>query len=97
LINLGVNRSDLSDCAITYFYDEDVIFRGSTCRICSANNAPAGCGTIQAEVYFSEKYRPFRGAPADLIEPVIATFVAVVYAPMIPLFFEKLPSIATPT
>jgi len=26
LVKLGVNRSDLSDTAITYFYDEDVVF-----------------------------------------------------------------------
>jgi hypothetical protein len=37
----------------------------------SEKNAPPGCGTIQAEVYYSDKYRPFRGTPGDLIEPVI--------------------------
>jgi len=73
LINLGVNRSDLSDSAITYFYDEDVIFsRINLPHMFSPNNAPQGCGTIQAEVYFSDKYRPFGGNPSDLIEPVIA-------------------------
>ena len=72
LINLGVDRSDLSDTAITYFYDEDVIFsRVNLPHMFSERNAPAGCGTIQAEVYFSDKYRPFRGVPSDLIEPVI--------------------------
>ena len=72
LINLGVNRSDLSDSAITYFYDEDVIFsRINLPHMFSPSNAPAGCGTIQAEMYFSEKYHPFRGTPADLIEPTI--------------------------
>jgi protoporphyrinogen oxidase len=73
LINLGVNRSDLSDTAITYFYDEDVIFsRVNLPHMFSDKNAPPGCGTIQAEVYFSDKYRPFRGTGAsDLIEPVI--------------------------
>jgi protoporphyrinogen oxidase len=73
LINLGVNRSDLSDSAITYFYDEDVVFsRINLPHMFSPNNAPPGCGTIQAEVYFSDKYRPFRGKPSDLIEPAIA-------------------------
>jgi protoporphyrinogen oxidase len=72
LINLGVNRSDLSDTAITYFYDEDVIFsRVNLPHMFSEKNAPPGCGTIQAEVYFSDMYRPFRGTPNDLIEPVI--------------------------
>jgi protoporphyrinogen oxidase len=73
LINLGVSRRDLSDSAITYFYDEDVVFsRINLPHMFSPNNAPPGCGTIQAEVYFSDKYRPYRGKPSDLIEPVIA-------------------------
>jgi hypothetical protein len=38
----------------------------------SRNNAPPGSGCIQAEVYFSEKYKPLKGAPEDWIEPVIA-------------------------
>jgi protoporphyrinogen oxidase len=72
LINLGVNRSDLSNTAITYFYDEDVIFsRVNLPHMFSEKNAPPGCGAIQAEVYFSDKYRPFRGTPHDVIEPVI--------------------------
>jgi len=29
-------------------------------------------GTIQAEIYFSDKYKPLNGRPDDLIEPVIA-------------------------
>jgi protoporphyrinogen oxidase len=73
LINLGVSRADLSDTAITYFYDEDVIFsRVNLPHMFSPNNAPPGCGTIQAEVYFSDKYKPFTGRPEDLVEPVMA-------------------------
>jgi protoporphyrinogen oxidase len=37
----------------------------------AASNAPAGTGSIQAEVYFSSKYKPFTGSPEDWIEPVI--------------------------
>jgi protoporphyrinogen oxidase len=37
----------------------------------SPNNAPPGAGTIQAEVYFSDKYKPLRVRPESLIEPVI--------------------------
>jgi protoporphyrinogen oxidase len=73
LINLGVKRSDLSETAITYFYDEDVIFsRVNLPHMFSPHNAPRGCGTIQAEVYYSDKYRPFSGSPEALVEPVIA-------------------------
>jgi protoporphyrinogen oxidase len=73
LINLGVDRSDLSETHITYFYDEDIVFsRVNLPHMFSPNNAPPGCGTIQAEVYFSDKYRPLSIDPSELIEPAIA-------------------------
>ena len=37
----------------------------------SAKTCPPGCGSVQAECYYSSKYRPFTGHPDDLIEPVI--------------------------
>jgi protoporphyrinogen oxidase len=73
LINLGIDRADLSQAAITYFYDEDIIFsRVNLPHMFSPNNAPPGCGTIQAEVYFSSKYKPLDLRPEDLVAPVIA-------------------------
>jgi protoporphyrinogen oxidase len=72
LVNIGVNREDLSKAHMTYFYDEDICFtRLSYPRMLSANNAPPGTGSIQAEVYFSDKYKPFAGSPDDWIQPVI--------------------------
>jgi protoporphyrinogen oxidase len=72
LVNIGVNRQDLSEAHMTYFYDEDICFtRIGFPHMLAASNAPAGTGSIQAEVYFSEKYKPFSGSPEDLIEPVI--------------------------
>jgi len=72
LVNIGVNREDLSNAHMTYFYDDDYCFT----RLCfphmlSKQNAPPGMGSVQAEVYFSEKYKPFTGSPEDWIEPVI--------------------------
>ncbi|HEX6840478.1 MAG TPA: FAD-dependent oxidoreductase [Stellaceae bacterium] len=73
LINLGIDRADLSDTHITYFYDEDVVFsRVNLPHMFSPHNAPKGCGTIQAEVYFSDKYKPLRNKPESYIEPAIA-------------------------
>jgi len=72
LVNVGVNRADLSNAHMTYFYDEDICFtRLGFPHMLSTDNAPDGCGNIQAEVYFSDKYKPFTGAPEDWIEPVI--------------------------
>ena len=38
----------------------------------SPNNAPPGAGSIQAEVYFSNKYRPLDRPPHEYIQPVIS-------------------------
>jgi protoporphyrinogen oxidase len=72
LVNIGVNREDISRAHMTYFYDEDICFtRLGFPHMLSARNAPAGAGSIQAEVYFSDKYKPLTGAAEDWIEPVI--------------------------
>lgn len=72
LVNLGVNREDISKAHMTYFYDQDICFsRLGFPHMLSARNAPSGTGSIQAEVYFSDKYNPLTGAPEDWIEPVI--------------------------
>jgi protoporphyrinogen oxidase len=72
LVNVGVNRQDLSEAHMTYFYDEDISFtRLGFPHMLSARNAPPGTGSIQAEVYFSDKYKPLTGTPEEWIEPVI--------------------------
>jgi protoporphyrinogen oxidase len=72
LVNVGVNRTDLSKSQLTYIYDDDVCFtRLSFPHMFSENNTPKGTGSIQAEVYFSDKYKPMTGTPEDWIEPVI--------------------------
>ena len=72
LVNLGIDREDLSQAHMTYFYDEDVCFtRLGFPHMLSARNAPPGTGNIQAEVYFSKKYKPLTGSPDAWIEPVI--------------------------
>jgi protoporphyrinogen oxidase len=73
LVNVGVDRADLSAAHMTYFYDEDICFtRLSFPHMLSRHNVPEGAGSIQAEVYFSSKYRPLMQSPESLIEPVIA-------------------------
>jgi protoporphyrinogen oxidase len=72
LVNLGVDRADLSEAHMTYFYDEDICFtRLGFPHMLSPLNAPAGKGCIQAEVYFSKKYKPLVDSPDVWIEPVI--------------------------
>jgi protoporphyrinogen oxidase len=72
-VNVGVNRQNLSNAHLTYFYDEDICFtRISFPHMLSPNNVPPDTGSIQAEVYFSDKYKPFTGSPDAWIDPVIA-------------------------
>jgi protoporphyrinogen oxidase len=73
IVNVGIDRADISDAHWTYFYDSDFFFtRLSFPHMLSPFNAPPGCGSIQAEVYYSKKYRPLDRAPADCIEPVVS-------------------------
>jgi protoporphyrinogen oxidase len=72
VVNLAVNRADLSRAHVTYFYDDDICFsRVGFPHMLAASNTPEGTGTIQVEVYFSQKYKPFTGSPDDWIDPVI--------------------------
>jgi hypothetical protein len=71
-VNIGVNREDISSAHMTYFYDEDICFtRLGFPHMLSAHNVPPGAGSIQAEVYFSEKYKPLTSSPEEWIEPVL--------------------------
>jgi protoporphyrinogen oxidase len=72
LVDLGVDREDLSRAHMTYFYDEDICFtRLNFPHMLSPRNVPPGTGSIQAEVYFSNKYKPLVGSPDNWIQPVI--------------------------
>jgi protoporphyrinogen oxidase len=72
LVNLGIDRADLSDSTMIYFYDEDICYtRLGFPHMLAPSNAPPGKGSIQAEVYFSDKYKPLTGSPDDCIELVI--------------------------
>jgi protoporphyrinogen oxidase len=71
-VNVGIDRDDVSGHSWTYFYDEDfIITRLSYPHVFSPHNAPPGCGSFQAEIYFSEKYRPLRTAPDSLVDVVV--------------------------
>jgi len=71
-VNIGIARNDFTPAAWTYIYDEDIVFtRLSFPHNMSPRTCPPGAGAIQAECYYSEKYRPLTVAPDDLIQPVI--------------------------
>jgi protoporphyrinogen oxidase len=73
IVNVGVDRPDISDWHWTYFYDDDFCFsRISFPHMLSPNNAPPGHGSIQCELYFSSKYKPLDCAPEACIPRAIA-------------------------
>ncbi len=72
LVNVGIDRDDISEAHWSYFYDRDIFFtRLSFPHMLSPKTVPPGAGSIQAEVYYSEKYKPIDRQPEDCIEPVI--------------------------
>lgn len=72
LVNLGVARPDVSEASWTYFYDDEFPFsRVSFPRNMSRRVVPEGMSSIQAEVYFSKKYRPLTASPDSLVDPVV--------------------------
>ena len=72
IVNIGVNRNNISKAYWTYFYDKDIVFtRLSFPHMQSPHNAPPGAGSIQAEIYYSRKYRCLNLKPASFIQPVI--------------------------
>lgn len=72
-INLGIAREDISPAHWTYFYDRDIFFtRLSFPHMLSPKTVPPGHGSIQAEIYYSKKYRPLDRSAEACIEPVIS-------------------------
>jgi protoporphyrinogen oxidase len=76
VVNIGLNRPLESKAQWSYFYDEDIPFARVSYRTSlSPHTAPPGCGAMQAEIYFSDKYRPLRGTPEDWIDPAIDSLI----------------------
>ncbi|MGK2915580.1 MAG: protoporphyrinogen/coproporphyrinogen oxidase [Porticoccaceae bacterium] len=104
LVNIGLNRPVETRAQWTYFYDDDICFaRLSFPPGFSPKLVPAGCGSIQAEVYFSEKWRPLTNKPEDWIEPTIDGLIqcglvndrsevihkSVIFAPFANVIFDQ--------
>lgn len=71
LVNIGVDRVDLSPAHWRYIYDLDLdAVRLSFPHMFSPHVVPDGCGAVQVEVYFSDKYKPFDGNLDGVIQTV---------------------------
>lgn len=73
VVDLGLSHDDFTESTWTYVYDTDKVFtRLSFPHNFAEGNCPPGHGSIQAECYFSDKYKPMEMTPEELIEPTIA-------------------------
>lgn len=71
-VNVGIDRKDISNAHWTYFYDDDFIFtRLSFPHLFSPKAVPKGAGSIQAEIYYSEKYKPLKLTPKECVDRTI--------------------------
>ena len=76
VVSVGVKRKDITPAHWSYFYDRDFSFtRLSFPHNLSPETVPEGHSSIQAEVYFSDKYKPMTGTPDDCIEPAIKDLI----------------------
>jgi protoporphyrinogen oxidase len=76
VVNIGLNRPVDVKQQWSYFYDEDIPFARVSYRANLAKRSvPPNCGAFQAEIYFSDKYRPLNGTPEDWIEPTIDAMI----------------------
>ena len=72
IVDVGIDRENISPAHWSYFYDREYSFsRLSFPHMFSPGNVPPGAGSIQAEVYFSKKYRPLTVPPESLVDVVI--------------------------
>ncbi len=76
IVNLGINRSDLSKAHWTYIYDEDVLAtRLSFPYKFSPKTTPQGCSSVQAELYYSDKYKPFDSSVDECVNQTVTDLV----------------------
>ena len=70
-VNFGVDRQDLGPAHCRYVYDEDMAsVRLTYPHMFSPTTVPEGHGSVQVEVYYSDKYKPLDHDPNDDIETV---------------------------
>ena len=71
-VSVGIDRSDISPAQWSYFYDQEISFtRISMPHLLSPKTGPEGTGSIQCEVYFSDKYKPLNKSLEEIEKDVL--------------------------
>jgi protoporphyrinogen oxidase len=75
LVSLGFNNPDIANKLWFYIYDKDILpARVYSPSLKSPDNAPKGCSSMQAEIYFNKGVK-FKKTDSDILEETIAKFV----------------------
>lgn len=77
LVSLGFNKPEIADKLWFYIYDKDIMpARVYSPSIKSPENAPQGCSSLQAEIYFN-KGEKLKLSDAEILENTIDKFIAM--------------------
>lgn len=72
LVSLGFNKMHIPKHLWYYIYDNDILpSRVYSPSLKSPDNAPTGCSSIQAEIFFSEKYKPLKTSLEEILKKTI--------------------------
>lgn len=75
LISLGFNKPDIADKLWFYIYDKDILpARVYSPSLKSPDNAPTGCSSLQAELYFNKGVK-LNESDNEILEATIEKFV----------------------
>jgi len=77
LVSLGFNKPDLADKLWFYIYDKDILpARVYSPSMKSPDNVPAGCSSIQAEIYFN-KGQKLVISDSEILAQTIKRFIEI--------------------
>ncbi len=75
LVSLGFNKPNIADKLWFYIYDKEILpARVYSPSLKSPDNAPEGCSSLQAEIYFN-KGEKLKISDAEILDQTIAKFI----------------------
>lgn len=77
LVSLGFNKPEIADKLWFYIYDKDILpARVYSPSMKSPDNAPKGCSSIQAEIYYN-KGKKLDLSDSEILEQTIDKFISI--------------------
>lgn len=77
LVSLGFNKPEIADKLWFYIYDKDILpARVYSPSMKSSDNAPKGCSSIQAEIYYN-RGKKLGFSDSEILEQTIDKFISI--------------------